>query len=751
MGTSSARSTSRRLPGWLLSPPRPPTVRRHLRPSQTTRQRPASPRLEGESASGPTETAPGTSDSGGKVDRDSGARVDEDGALLATPECGPPDALDDDVTSASTASDDSLRSWVDERRQTLMWKLAKRVYEQRRSEQQKATAAQKILDANRAAPSVDSLVRARRVLLITWTVSLILLAIGALSYWLEPGPLDEWLTSQRWQSVGTWLAVILAIFLYGGHQYYRAARSYEWAVQQRLHNLRTASDEFVAASQQETRWSLMYTGVLDWAKSSPSCCTDPGRFRRFNSLHWMHRLASPPRSRWPSLTATRPIRRQTWSPRPWRRCVIVGGCGKSLIELRRAAASMTLPTARPPETSPPTSIWVCVEADPGTELLGVVTADEGRAAAGQEVYDRIHDLVARNEVRVPPLSVTRIGGYASGEVHDDRSFIASIREDPGSFSGDVFSAAALVASRHVVRHHVLTLPAGIQAEPAENLTLRPSDSFISTRVDVSGTLAPKGLGSVRSGWRSGRSLTRGHDGLQLTIQFRCRERTPPCSRSSDRRGYTGRLCAMTRYMPPSGDTAFRHLAWATHDADRVSVLECRHAVASSSRRRYGGRATRDVLSADRASNARRCAASSRLGSGCQRLMTQDRWSSFIPSGRSTTARSNSVRHTLSDSRSSGRSPPPAATFRRTACTVMSVDPSSRYSRSTGSREVRRQNAAALPLVSLFHTPSEVITAQRCQRYGTRSGSASAGLKARPWTRRTCLSVRPPAPPRPTSA
>jgi hypothetical protein len=128
-----------------------------------------------------------------------------------------------------------------------------------------------------------------------------------------------------------------------------------------------------------------------------------------------------------------------------------------------------------------------------TELLAVVAEDEGRMAAGQEVYNRLNDLVAHGEVRVPALNVRRIGAYAIGEVQDDRSFIASICQDPGSFSIDVFSAEAQVSKRHLVQRHVLTLPAGTSVDPAESVTVQPSDSFIATRVDVSGTLTPKDL------------------------------------------------------------------------------------------------------------------------------------------------------------------------------------------------------------------------------------------------------------------
>lgn len=405
-----------------------------------------------------------------------------------------PDGQGSDGADSSATTDDSFRSWVADRSQTLIWKLAKRVYEQRRSEQQKALTAQKTLDANRAAPAADSLVRARRVLLVTWTISLILLGIGVASYLLAPGPLDVWLTKRPWESLATWLVIIVAIFLYGGHHYYRAAGNYEWAVQQRLHTLRSASDEFVAASQQETRWQLMYTGVLDWGEIFAELLHRPWADPQ------VHRSSLDEPSGLPAAVAmAQPDGASTEPTTDMVAQAVERVCHRGWLreEFERATVRSRL---NDPSSSTSTGDLAADldlglrRSGPRNELLEVVTADDGRAVAGKEVYARIHDLVARGEVRVPSLNVTRVGEYASGEVHDDRSFIASIREDPGSFSGDVFSDAALVANRHEVVHHVLTLPAGIKPESSTNeLTIRSSDSFIATRVDVSGILTPRDL------------------------------------------------------------------------------------------------------------------------------------------------------------------------------------------------------------------------------------------------------------------
>jgi hypothetical protein len=390
-------------------------------------------------------------------------------------------------------TDHSMRSWVDDRRHTLLWKLSKRVYEQRRSEQRKATDANKTIDANREAPAADSLVRARRVLLITWTVSLVLIVTGVISYLYAPGPVEEWLTRQRWQSIATWIAVILAIFLFGGHHYYRASRNYEWAVQQRLHNLRAASDEYVAATQQETRWSLMYAGVLDWADILSELLhrpwTDPETYQG---------VPDAPGGLPAAVAMAQPAGQSTEPTIDMIAEAVEAVCHRGWLreEFDRATTRSRLN-----DSSTNLSIGdLPADLDLGLrrngargDLLDVVMADHGRMTAGREVYEQIQNLVAVGDVRVPSLNVQRIGDYANGEVRDDRDFIASIVEDPGSFSTDVFSSQALVHSRHVVQDRVLTIPHGVECPPAPGLKARTSEPSISTRVDVSGTLTPSDL------------------------------------------------------------------------------------------------------------------------------------------------------------------------------------------------------------------------------------------------------------------
>ena len=172
----------------------------------------------------------------------------------------------DTATAPASSREEQLSEWVEVRRRSLMWRMASHVYHARRDEQASVRAARDAIANNQTAPDTSALERARKRLIASWiaTFAGLALVVVVTGWAKESWWIDHWI-AEDWKSVLVWTILLTLVFVLGGHQYYRALRKYEWQVRVRLHRLRTASDEYVVARQQEKRWALMYAGLLDWS------------------------------------------------------------------------------------------------------------------------------------------------------------------------------------------------------------------------------------------------------------------------------------------------------------------------------------------------------------------------------------------------------------------------------------------------------------------------------------------------------
>ena len=279
-------------------------------------------------------------------------------------------SADDDVTTDRTR----LEAWVEERRDSLFWRLATRVYEFRRREASSFAEAGEALAANADAPPTYELERARQSLIGCWIITALGLLVVAGWLWIESwdAPIP-WLPPDTWRNVTVAIVVLLAISLVGGHLYYRALRKYEWAVRRQMHALRVASDEYVTASQQEKRWALMYDGVLDWADVLAQLLHRPWSPRPHGSKDVHEDFKGLPAAvaiARPTGGAMRWRPDQNWSRVSSSRCVIEVGSRRSSSGCWNEALRTTRRRTVSGETFRRTWISACASGDPELTFAG---------------------------------------------------------------------------------------------------------------------------------------------------------------------------------------------------------------------------------------------------------------------------------------------------------------------------------------------------------------------------------------------
>lgn len=392
--------------------------------------------------------------------------------------------------SPSTAKPGELSEWVDTRRQSLLWKLASRVYENRRDEQSRANVALEQVRGSQAAPPTEALVRARKLLITSWVTSLALIAVGIYLIWARhTGRWVSWLWDDLRGEVPAWVVLVVLIFLAGGHQYYRALRKYEWQVRLRLHALRVASNEYVAASHQEKRWALMYQGVLDWSDILAELLHKP----------WVESTAPvsdseiDPRELPAAVALAVPAGAAVDPPPDLVAEAVEAVCVRGWLRgefdhvVSRSYANNPERNARSGDLPADLDLGLR-ELGPRAELLKTIRDPHGRELATLGVHEVIAAMAAEEQIRTPPLKVRRIGEYSGNEIQDHRSFIASSAQPATPFAADVFADQALVAQRHKPHMTALTLPPGVDQVRSDSVVVHRSAASLATRVDISQTL-----------------------------------------------------------------------------------------------------------------------------------------------------------------------------------------------------------------------------------------------------------------------
>ncbi len=400
-------------------------------------------------------------------------------------------AADSPASSVAATPEHPLEE-VSQRQKSLLWQLASRVYDNRAHEQQLAHSALEKVEHNKTAPPTDPLTRARKTLVASWITSLVLLAVGALLVWVWQG---EWwqlfLDKYAVRALLIMALAIVVIFFMGGHLYYRALRKYEWQVRVRLDTLRVASNEYVAASQQEKRWTLMYEGVLDWSDILAELLHRP----------WAE-LAAPeperdlhPQGLPAAVALAVPAGVSIDPPQELVAEAVEAMCVRGWLRgsfdyvVSRSFANDPGRNGRSGDLPADLDLGLR-ELGPRADLLRTIKDPRERESRTLAVRDVIAEMVADEEIRTPPLKVRRIGEYSGGEIQDHRAFIASATQPATPFTQDVFTDSALVAKRHVPHLTALTVPPGVKPVESQAVVMHRSGSSLATRVDISQTLQP---------------------------------------------------------------------------------------------------------------------------------------------------------------------------------------------------------------------------------------------------------------------
>src|SRR6185503_4502194 len=110
---------------------------------------------------------------------------------------------------------------------------------------------------------------AEKLVQVAWaltSVAIVFFALWVVDH-LGRNPLDFLVSfpELNWSNIMRVVVIVLLLLLITGTYYFQQLRAYEWRVLHRLHTIRVAGDDYVAARQQERRWELMYQGLMDWS------------------------------------------------------------------------------------------------------------------------------------------------------------------------------------------------------------------------------------------------------------------------------------------------------------------------------------------------------------------------------------------------------------------------------------------------------------------------------------------------------
>lgn len=384
---------------------------------------------------------------------------------------------------------EQLESWVERRRHTLMWQLAARVYEFRRRENNQVKTAQQTLESA-AIPSTRRLETAQKVVIGSWLITLIGVLLLALWVWAasreDPWEFMAQLPNLNWENIAKLVGGVAAILLVAGTIYFQALRAYEWQVLQRMHTIRQAGDEFVASSQQEKRWSLMYAGVLAWGKllgellhrpwAEPDEALDDD-LGKYDGLPAAVAVAVPvdleagpdPRV---VTRAVEAVCQRGWLLEEFNRLLTHSPRNDPSAQAQTGDLAADLDLGLRPN-------------GPRGELVEVSSHAGTKRAARLHLLEEVTDMVTQGEIRMPAQEVVRVGPYSAGDHVVDRDFFTASNDFEAPLSPDLFEADALVARHNIPERVVFCLPTGAPAPTLENAEVHDGGLSVATRVDVS--------------------------------------------------------------------------------------------------------------------------------------------------------------------------------------------------------------------------------------------------------------------------
>lgn len=427
-----------------------------------------------------------------QAEADAAAATAEQGK---SPALGDPSAAGEETEIEPTESD-HLAAWVEQRKPSMLWQLATRVYEFRRTELSQAQAAEEDLTST-SPPSTARLKTAQVVVIACWLLTLLGSAVIGAWAWAAARQ-DTWaflahLPEIDWETIGKIVLGILLALLVAGTLYFQALRAYEWQVMRQMHRIRQAGDEYVAARQQEKRWALMYRGIQEWGAILGELLHRPWMTAPEADDHLGTYDGLPA-----AVAVAVPVGINAEpDPRVVTRGVeVVCQRGWLLEEFDRivAASPSNDPAAQPHAGHLPADLDLGLRArGPRQELIDVAAAPATKSAATRHLQEEVTDFVRHGDVRMPPQTVVRIGPYSAGDQVVDREFFGASNHVESPLTAELFHPTALVERYNIPERIVFSLPMGLSAPDLRQAEVHHCGVSVSTRVDVSPPVQPHNI------------------------------------------------------------------------------------------------------------------------------------------------------------------------------------------------------------------------------------------------------------------
>jgi len=252
-----------------------------------------------------------------------------------------------------------------------------------------------------------------------------------------------------------------------------------------MHTIRTASDEYVTALQQEKRWALMYRGLQDWGNILSELLhrpwavssTDDAGVGEYEGLPAAVAVAKPvdvdagadPRLVTKGVEA---ICQRGWLAEEFERVV--------------SRSARNDPSAQPHAGDLPADLDLGLrQTGPRVELVQVAAMPDTKAEATEHLVDEVTELVKDGGVAMPPQTVVRLGSYSAGDRVVDQQYFGGSTRVESPLTTELFQPQAQVARYYIPERIVFCLPMGSAQPTLKHAEVHYCGVSVATRVDIS--------------------------------------------------------------------------------------------------------------------------------------------------------------------------------------------------------------------------------------------------------------------------
>ncbi|MPV50625.1 hypothetical protein GCG21_11535 [Pseudactinotalea sp. HY160] len=350
------------------------------------------------------------------------------------------------------------------------------------------------------APATDALEHAKKKLLRRWWGwsvggTLVTAGIVAWALWIAENP--DWMRVSM--AAGVVVLFSLLILAFASHSFYKAFRSYEWAIATVLAQQRHETAQFLWEGKQLARLRVLFAGWRAWAEVIAEVVHQPWgpvtehyadlSLEVIDQLPAAMAVARQAESQLDIddalvVAAYRAIYREGWADQAFSE-------GYEHFSERSQRAR--------------TAGFLDVDIDvTGSDLgarsqfLRLWQSGAVRTWLGGRRTERLRELSSQGGLDVPHRVVGRIGKYSDGSIQEEPFYFLPMITSETTLVQEVFTPRALSESRHYIKAVRIWLPPVAQATAeAQSMLDQPgvaaknSDTATAVRVDLSTRLRPQ--------------------------------------------------------------------------------------------------------------------------------------------------------------------------------------------------------------------------------------------------------------------